>query len=162
RLEARRSRLGHGCLRRQRYQRRRARSAATVGGYGPDRAVAYAWSRPGRCGDGGRAMDWLIYLMMFVTIIALAGIGLARTEGRRSHQLEMQREERLLIEARTKQLEAENRRAELEYRSALAELARFDPRAEVGTADAARPGTTCRAPGGPPDPARGRRPRARP
>lgn len=93
-------------------------------------------------------MDWLIYLMMFVTIIALAGIGLAWTEGRRSHQLEMQREERLLIEARTKQLEAENRRAELEYRSALAELERFDRRAEVGTADAARPGITSGAPGG--------------
>src|SRR5690606_36592235 len=126
----------------------------------PARRVAYAWSQ--RCGDGGRAMDWLLYVMLFVTIISLAGIAFAWSEQRRSHRLEMQREERLLIEAKTKQLEAENRRAELEYRSALAELARFDPRAEVGTADAARPGTTCRAPGGPPDPARGRRPRARP
>lgn len=44
-------------------------------------------------------MEWLIYLMLFVTIIALSGILLGYVEGRRKHQLEMQREERLLIEA---------------------------------------------------------------
>ena len=93
-------------------------------------------------------MDWLVYLMMFVTIIALAGIALAWSEQRRSHRLEMQREERLLIEAKTKQLEAENRRAELEYKSALAELERFDRRAVAGMADTARPGITSGAPGG--------------
>lgn len=85
-------------------------------------------------------MDWLVYLMLFVTIISLSGIGLGYVEGRRKHRLEMQREERLLIEARTKQLEAENRRAELEYKSALAELERFDRRKEVGAADAPPPG----------------------
>jgi len=59
----------------------------------------------------------------------------------------MQREERLLIEAKTKQLEAENRRAELEYRSALAELERFDRRADLGPADAAGPDATSSTPG---------------
>jgi hypothetical protein len=73
-------------------------------------------------------MEWLVYLMLFVTIIALSGILLGYVEGRRKHQLEVQREERLLIEARTKEIEAKNRQAEIEYQSALAELERFDHR----------------------------------
>lgn len=73
-------------------------------------------------------MDWLIYIMVFVTIISLSGMALGWVDGRRKHQLHMQREERLLIEARTKEIEARNRQAELEYRSALAELERFDHR----------------------------------
>lgn len=73
-------------------------------------------------------MEWLVYLMLFVTIIALSGIALGYIEGRRKHQLEMQREERLLVEARTKEIEAKNRQVELEYQSALAELERFDRR----------------------------------
>jgi hypothetical protein len=76
-------------------------------------------------------MDWLVYLMFFVTIIALSGIALGYVEGRRKHRLDIQREERLLIEARTKEIEAQNQRAELEYRSAVAELERFDRRDEA-------------------------------
>jgi hypothetical protein len=79
-------------------------------------------------------MEWLIYLMLFVTIISLSGMALGYVEGRRKHRLEMQREERLLIEARTKELEAHHRRAELEYRSALTELERFDRRGDGATA----------------------------
>jgi hypothetical protein len=73
-------------------------------------------------------MAWLVYLMLFVTIIAVSGILLAYVEGRRKHQLEVQQEERLLIEARTREIEARNRQAELEYQSALAELELFDHR----------------------------------
>jgi hypothetical protein len=79
-------------------------------------------------------MEWLIYLMAFVTIIALSGMALGYAEGRRKHRLEMQREERLLVEARTKEIEAHNQRAELEFRSALAELERFDRRGVAGAA----------------------------
>lgn len=79
-------------------------------------------------------MEWLVYLMLFVTIIALSGIALGYVDGRRTHQLKMQREERLLIEARTKEIEAKNRQAELEYHSALAELERFDRRGDEASA----------------------------
>lgn len=78
-------------------------------------------------------MEWLVYLMLFVTIISLGGIALGYVEGRRKHQLEMQREERLLVEARTKEIEARNQQAELEYRSALTELERFDRRGEAAS-----------------------------
>lgn len=76
-------------------------------------------------------MEWLVYIMICVTIIALAGITLGYFEGRRKHKLELQREERLLIEARTKQMEAENQRADLEYRKAVAELEQFDRRRDT-------------------------------
>lgn len=78
-------------------------------------------------------MDWLIYILLFVMIISLSGMALGYVDGRRKHRLDMQREERLLVEARTKELEAQNQRTELEYRQAMVELERFDRRGEGET-----------------------------
>jgi hypothetical protein len=71
-------------------------------------------------------MDWLLTIMVFVTIISLSGMALGFVEGRRKHKLELRKEERRLVEARTREIEVQNRRAELEYQAALAELERFD------------------------------------
>lgn len=73
-------------------------------------------------------MEVIIALFLCVTIIALSGIALGFVDGRRKHKLALHQEERLRIEAQTKQIEARNKQAELEYRSALAELERFDRR----------------------------------
>ena len=73
-------------------------------------------------------MDWLIAIMAFVTVIALSGMLLGYVEGRRKHKVELHKEARRLVEARTKEIEAQNRRTELEYRNAIAELERFDRR----------------------------------
>jgi hypothetical protein len=73
-------------------------------------------------------MEWLIWMMSFITIIALSGIVVGHFDGRRKHKLEMKKEERKLIEARTNEIEAQNKRAELEYRQAQRELDQFDRR----------------------------------
>jgi hypothetical protein len=73
-------------------------------------------------------MEWLIAILLFVTVISLSGMALGYVEGRRKHRLELRKEERRLVEARTREIEAQNRQAELEYQSALAELERFDRR----------------------------------
>lgn len=77
-------------------------------------------------------MDWLIYVLVFIAVISLSGMLLGYIEGGRKHRLEIQKEERRLIEARTKEIEAQNRRAELDYQSAMAELERFDRRGKAG------------------------------
>ena len=90
-------------------------------------------------------MDWLIAIMAFVTVIALSGMLLGYVEGRRKHKVELHKEARRLVEARTKEIEAQNRRTELEYRNAIAELERFDRRtggdtlAPPGAAEPKRP-----------------------
>jgi hypothetical protein len=63
-----------------------------------------------------------------VTIIACSGILLGAVEGRRKYKLELNKEERRRIEARTKEIEAQNKRVELEYQKALLEIERFDRR----------------------------------
>jgi hypothetical protein len=73
-------------------------------------------------------MDWLIWLMFFITVIALSGMVFGFLDGRRKHKLALRQEERKLIEAHTKQLEEQNRRMELEFRQAELELERFDRR----------------------------------
>lgn len=81
-------------------------------------------------------MEWLIIIVLCLTVIALSGIGVGLVDVRRRHNLELRKEERRMVEAQTKQLEARNRQTELEYQSALAELERFDrrgPGAETGT-----------------------------
>jgi hypothetical protein len=49
-------------------------------------------------------------------------------EGRRKYKLELTKEERRRIEARTKELEAQNKRMELEYKQAMLEIEQFDRR----------------------------------
>jgi hypothetical protein len=73
-------------------------------------------------------VEWLIWVMFFVTVIACAGIALGYVEGRRKFKLELRKEERRLIEARTRELEAQNKRTELEYRDALRAIEEFDRR----------------------------------
>jgi hypothetical protein len=83
-------------------------------------------------------MEWLIPIFFFVTIIACGGLLLGYVEGRRKYKLELHKEDRRLVEARTKELEAQNKRIELEYNKALLEIERFDGRpGEMGSA--ARP-----------------------
>ena len=49
-------------------------------------------------------------------------------EGRRKFLLNLKREERLIAEAKARELELEHKRRELEYREAVLELERFDRR----------------------------------
>lgn len=77
-------------------------------------------------------MEWLIWVMVFITVISVSGILVGHLDGQRKHKLEMKKEDRLLIEARTRELEEQNKRAELEYRQAQLELERFDRRTGVG------------------------------
>jgi hypothetical protein len=74
-------------------------------------------------------VDWLIPIFFFITIIACGGMLLGYVEGRRKFKLELHKEDRRLVEARTRELEAQNKRVELEYSKALLELERFDRRA---------------------------------
>lgn len=80
---------------------------------------------------------FFIMLFLSVTIIACAGIALGFVDGRRKFKLELVKEERRRIEARTKELEAQNKRIELDYRQALLEIEHFDRR--DSTALASRP-----------------------
>jgi hypothetical protein len=78
-------------------------------------------------------MNPIVWIMLFVTIIALGGMTLGFLDGRRKYKLDRQKEERRLVEAKTKELEAQNRRIELEYREAQRELERFDRRMTPGS-----------------------------
>jgi hypothetical protein len=71
---------------------------------------------------------FFIMLFLSITIIACAGIALGFVEGRRKYKLELHKEERRRVEARTKELEAQNKRVELEYQQALLEIEQFDRR----------------------------------
>jgi hypothetical protein len=82
---------------------------------------------------------FFFFLFMSITIIACAGIALGFVDGRRKYKLELHKEERRRIEARTKQLEAENKRVELDYQKALAEIEQFDRRGSGRTEVASVP-----------------------
>lgn len=84
-------------------------------------------------------MEWLIWLMLFVTVISLSGMALGYIDGRRKYKLNLKKEERRLVEARTKELEAENKRRELDYQQAQLELERFDRRELTDSGPAATP-----------------------
>jgi hypothetical protein len=87
-------------------------------------------------------MEWLIWLLFFVTIISLSGMVLGYIGGRRKFKLELKKEERRLVEAQTKQIQAKNKQVELEYREAVLEVERFDRRsADAGPERAVEPAT---------------------
>lgn len=71
---------------------------------------------------------WLVPVVMFFMIFGGAQAVVNLVEGRRRYKLELKREERLIAEAKAKELEREQQRRELEYREALLELERFDRR----------------------------------
>lgn len=80
-----------------------------------------------------RSCQWrsfVILLFLSITIIACAGIAAGFASGRRKYKLELHKEERRRVEARTKELEAQNRRVELEYQQALLEIEQFDRRGQ--------------------------------
>jgi hypothetical protein len=79
-------------------------------------------------------MEVIIWIMFFVTIIACTGMLLGFVDGRRKYKLELHKEERRLVEARTKEIEAQNQRIELEYQQALGQIERFDRHAGVQAA----------------------------
>jgi hypothetical protein len=87
-------------------------------------------------------MDFLIPILFFVTIIACSGMLLGFVEGRRKYKLELHKEDRRLVEARTQELEAQNKRVELEYHKALLEIERFDRRTLDAGAVAVPPAVT--------------------
>ncbi|HEY8474492.1 MAG TPA: hypothetical protein VIL37_17900 [Natronosporangium sp.] len=84
-------------------------------------------------------MDFLIVLFISITIIACSGMLLGFVEGRRKYKLELHREERRRIEARTKELEAQNKRLELDYQRALLEIEQFDRRDSTALASRPKP-----------------------
>lgn len=69
---------------------------------------------------------FLILLFLSITIISCAAIAAGFASARHNYKLELHKEERRRVEARTKELEAQNRRVELEYQQALLEIERFD------------------------------------
>jgi hypothetical protein len=98
-------------------------------------------------------MEWLIPIFFFITIIACGGLLLGYVEGRRKYKLELHKEDRRLVEARTKELEAHNKRIELEYHKAMLEVEQFDRRppdtAPVAKPPALRPQTADPSTAGP-------------
>lgn len=93
---------------------------------------------------------FFFFLFMSITIISCAGIALGFVEGRRKFKLELNKEERRRIEARTKEIEAQNKRIELDYQQALLEIEQFDRRGPRRTEVARTPvtGDDAGAPGG--------------
>lgn len=69
-------------------------------------------------------------LIPIVLILAIFGLPalVKLIEGRRRFLLDLKKEERLIAEAKAKELELEHKRRELEYREALLELEKFDRR----------------------------------
>jgi hypothetical protein len=82
---------------------------------------------------------FFFFLFVSITIIACSGIALGFAEGRRKYKLELHKEERRRVEARTKELEAQNRRVELDYQKALLEIEQFDRRGSSRTDVASAP-----------------------
>jgi Sec-independent protein translocase protein TatA len=78
-------------------------------------------------------MSWGWLLPMFIIFMVFGMPALTRlADGRRKFLLELKREERLIAEAKAKELELEHKRRELEYREAMLELEKFDRRSGMG------------------------------
>jgi hypothetical protein len=75
-----------------------------------------------------QSFGWLVALFVIFMVFGGAQTVLRLVEGRRKHLLEVKQEERLIAEAKVRELELEHKRRELEYREALLELERFDRR----------------------------------
>jgi hypothetical protein len=71
---------------------------------------------------------WLVPVFLFFMFFGGAQAVVNLVEGRRRLKLELKQEERLIAEAKARELELEHKRRELEYREALLELERFDRR----------------------------------
>lgn len=72
---------------------------------------------------------WLIPVAIVFIIFGLPMM-LRSLDSRRKFLLDLKKEERLIAEAKAKELELEHKRRELEYREALLELERFDRRTD--------------------------------
>jgi hypothetical protein len=101
---------------------------------------------------------WLIPIAIVFIVVGLPTL-LRSVENRRTFLLDMKKEERLIAEARARELELEHKRRELEYREAALELERFDrrmladPPAAMGDhPDAAHSGDDVTDPGDDPRP----------
>ncbi len=70
---------------------------------------------------------WLIPIAIVFIIFGLPLV-FRSIENRRKFLLDLRKEERLIAEAKAKELELEHKRRELEYREALLELEQFDRR----------------------------------
>jgi hypothetical protein len=81
-----------------------------------------------RKGVAGMTWGWLIPIVAILAIFGLPAL-VRLTEGRRKFLLDLRKEERLIAEAKARELELEHKRRELEYREALLELEKFDRRA---------------------------------
>jgi hypothetical protein len=77
---------------------------------------------------------WLIPIVIILAVFGLPAL-IRLTEGRRKFLLDLKREERMIAEARAKELELEHKRRELEYREALLELEKFDRRSGTESGD---------------------------
>lgn len=75
---------------------------------------------------------WLIPIAIVFIVVGLPVV-LRSLENRRKFLLDLKKEERLIAEAKAKELELEHKRRELEYREALLELERFDRRIDGPT-----------------------------
>jgi hypothetical protein len=71
--------------------------------------------------------SWLIPIAIVFIVVGLPVL-LRSAENRRTFLLDMKKEERLIAEAKARELELEHKRRELEYREAVLELERFDRR----------------------------------
>jgi hypothetical protein len=70
---------------------------------------------------------WLIPIAIVFIVVGLP-VMLRSLDNRRKFLLDLKKEERLIAEAKAKELELEHKRRELEYREALLELEQFDRR----------------------------------
>jgi hypothetical protein len=83
---------------------------------------------------------WLIPIVIVFTIFGLPVLT-RHADRRRQFLLDLKKEERLIAEAKARELELEHKRRELEYREALLELERFDRRSGTKPPGTKPPGT---------------------